>query len=135
MLYRRADIEDVVSAHLAAIEEAPALGFGRYIVSATSPFTQQDLGDLRRDPAKVVRRLFPEFEPLYAARGWKLFPTFDRVYANDLARSVLGWQPRYDFRHVLECLRANLDFRSQLARDVGAKGYHPKTFAQGPYPV
>ena len=29
LLYRRADLEDVVSAHLLALEKAPALGFGR----------------------------------------------------------------------------------------------------------
>jgi UDP-glucose 4-epimerase len=43
--------------------------------------------------------------------------------------------PRYDFRHVLDCLRAGRDFRSPLAREVGIKGYHERTFADGPYPV
>ena len=38
-LYRRVDIEDVVSAHLLALEKARAIKFGRYIVSATTPFT------------------------------------------------------------------------------------------------
>jgi nucleoside-diphosphate-sugar epimerase len=38
-LYRRVDIEDVVSAHLLAAERAPVLGFGRYIVSANHSFT------------------------------------------------------------------------------------------------
>jgi hypothetical protein len=37
-LYRRVDIEDVVSAHMLAVGYAPALGFGRYIISATTPF-------------------------------------------------------------------------------------------------
>ena len=32
-LYRRADIEDVVSAHLLVLERVHAIGFGRYIVS------------------------------------------------------------------------------------------------------
>ena len=34
-LYRRVDLEDVVDAHLLALEQAPAIGFGRYVVSAT----------------------------------------------------------------------------------------------------
>ena len=34
-LYRRVDVEDVVSAHVAALERASSLGFGRYIISAT----------------------------------------------------------------------------------------------------
>ncbi|MBI3797107.1 MAG: NAD(P)-dependent oxidoreductase, partial [Deltaproteobacteria bacterium] len=32
-LYRRVEIEDVVSAHLLALEKAPAIGFDRYIIS------------------------------------------------------------------------------------------------------
>jgi nucleoside-diphosphate-sugar epimerase len=36
-LYRRVDIEDVVSAHLLALERAPSIGFGRYIIAATTP--------------------------------------------------------------------------------------------------
>jgi UDP-glucose 4-epimerase len=36
---------------------------------------------------------------------------------------------------VLECLRKNRDFRSALARDVGSKGYHDRTFDEEPYPV
>src|SRR5215510_14658778 len=42
-LHRRVDIEDVVSAHLLALEKAPAIGFGRYIISGTTPFTRDDL--------------------------------------------------------------------------------------------
>ena len=36
LLYRRVDLEDVVDAHLRALERAPALGFGRYIITATT---------------------------------------------------------------------------------------------------
>ena len=36
-LYRRVDIEDVVSAHLLALEKASSIGFGRYIITATTP--------------------------------------------------------------------------------------------------
>jgi len=135
MLYRRVDIEDVVSAHLLAAERARDTGFGRYIVSATTPFALDDLPMLRREPTKVVRRLFPEYESLYAARGWSLFPEFDRVYVNRLATTELGWRPKYDFRRVLDCLGANTDFRSPLAREVGSKGYHDVVFEEGPYPV
>ena len=72
---------------------------------------------------------------LRCARGGTLFPTIDRVYVNELARRALGWRPMYDFRHVLECLRAQRDFRSPLALAIGSKGYHGQVFADGPYPV
>ncbi len=124
LLYRRADIEDVVSAHLLAVERAGDIGFGRYIVSATTPFGREHLAELRADAPAVVRRLFPDADQLYAARGWKLFPSLDRVYVNDRARSALGWTPKHDFRRVLDCLARGEDFRSELARAVGVKGYH-----------
>ena len=135
LLYRRVDIEDVVSAHLLAVDKAPAIGFGRYIISATTPFSRDDLATLRRDAPAVVRRLFPDCEPLFAARNWSLFPKIDRVYVNRLAMAKLDWRPKYDFRFVLDCLRGDQDFRSPLARDVGSKGYHATVFAEGPYPV
>ena len=79
LLYRRVDIQDVVSAHRLALERAGALGFGRYVISATSPFLPEDLAEIRADAPRVVRRLFPEFERLYAERGWKMLQGIDRV--------------------------------------------------------
>jgi UDP-glucose 4-epimerase len=133
LLYRRVDLEDVVSAHRLALEHAPAIGFGRYIISATTPFTRDDLATLREDAPTVVRRLFPDYEAVYAERGWRMLPGIDRVYTNERARSELGWLPRYDFRHALDRLQAGEDPRSLLALTVGAKGYHP--VSTGPYTV
>jgi UDP-glucose 4-epimerase len=135
-LYRRGDIEDVAGAHLLAVEKAARIGFGRYIISATTPFTRDDAEELRRDAPAVVRKRVPEYEVEYVRRGWKMLPAIDRVYVNEEARLDLGWQPRYGFRYVLERLRAGEDFRSNLARAVGSKGYHSASFAEdGPYPT
>ena len=133
LLYRRVDLEDVVDAHRLALERAPAIGFGRYIVSATTPFTPDDLADLRADAPAVVHRLFPDCEELYAERGWRLFESIERVYVNELARRELGWSPRWDFRHALDRVRAGEEPRSELAAAVGAKGYH--AVSTGPYTV
>jgi nucleoside-diphosphate-sugar epimerase len=134
-LYRRVDIEDVVSAHLLALEKAPSIGFGRYIVSATTPFTRDDLFELRSNAPLALRQRVPDYEPEYARRGWKMFPGIERVYVNERARNDLGWRPRYDFRRVLDSLRTGADPRSPLALAVGIKGYHAIKFAEGPYPV
>ncbi|MBA8824915.1 nucleoside-diphosphate-sugar epimerase [Saccharopolyspora lacisalsi] len=123
-LHRRVDIQDVVDAHRLALTRAPELGFARHVLSATTPFTRDDLDELREDAPAVVRRLFPDQEAEYRRRGWEMFPGIDRVYTNARARSELGWRPRYDFRHVLDRLKADEDPRSPLARAVGAKGYH-----------
>jgi UDP-glucose 4-epimerase len=124
LLHRRVDVEDVVSAHLLAVERAGALGFRRYIVSATSPFGPEDLAELRRDAAAVVARRVPGWEGEYARRGWRMFPSIDRVYVNERARADLGWRPRWDFARAVELLRAGEDPRSPLARAIGSKGYH-----------
>jgi UDP-glucose 4-epimerase len=134
-LFRRVDLEDVVSAHLLAAEHAPAIGFRRYIISATTPFSPDDLPELRTDAPMAVRRRVPGYEAEYARRGWRMISSIDRVYVNERARNELGWQPRYDFKHLIDRLRAGEDIKSPLARRIGSKGYHAEIFTEGPYPV
>jgi UDP-glucose 4-epimerase len=124
LLYRRVDVEDIVRAVERALERAPMIGFGRYIISATSPFTPGDLMAIRTDLPSVVRRIFPDFEDIFSALGWRMFPAIERTYVNGRARNDLGWSPRYDFRLALDRLAAGQDPRSQLALSIGAKGYH-----------
>ncbi|MBC9934212.1 NAD-dependent epimerase/dehydratase family protein [Chitinophaga qingshengii] len=134
-LYRRVDIEDVVTAHLLAVDKVQEIGFGKYIISATSPFEQHHLMDLHTNANAVVEKLFPEFKDIFKRKGWKMLPQIDRVYVNAKARQELGWKPKYDFGYILNCIAADKDFRSQLSLDIGIKGYHEETFTEGPYPV
>jgi nucleoside-diphosphate-sugar epimerase len=127
LLYRRVDLEDAVRAHLAALDRAPALGFGRYIISATTPFAPEDAAALHEDAPAVVARLFPDYEAIYARRDWRMLPAIERVYDNSRARRDRGWAPRFDFRHALDRLARGEDPRSDLALAVGAKGYHART--------
>lgn len=133
LLYRRVDIEDAVEAHLLALEHAPDLGFGRYIVTATTPFGPDDLSALRTDAPAVVRRLFPHYEKVYGPHGWRMFDSIERVYVNAAARRALGWEPRYDFATAVERVAAGEEWRSALSLAVGAKGYHAES--TGPYTV
>lgn len=134
-LCRRVELEDVVEAHLLAMERAKAIGFGKYIVSATSPFSREHLAALRGNTEDVLRALVPEYVDEYQRRGWRMFSGIDRLYVNDQARTELGWRPKYDFRYIVGQLRAGHDFRSELTRAVGLKGYHAEIFESGPYPV
>jgi UDP-glucose 4-epimerase len=134
-LFRRVEIEDVVSAHLSALKHAAAIGFRKYIISASTPFLAEDLPELPVDAPLVVRRRVPEYEVEYERRNWKMFPSVGRVYVNDRARNELGWRPRYDFKYVIERLSAGSDMRSPLAQIIGSKGYHSTVFNQAPYPV
>lgn len=134
-LFRRVELEDVVSAHLAAAERAPDLGFGRYIISATTPFLPEDLLGLNSHAADIVQKRVPGYLEIYDRLGWRMFETIDRVYVNDAARKDLGWHPKYDFAYLLDCLRNGSYPRSPIAEMVGSKGYHQQTFDDGPFPV
>lgn len=134
-LYRRVDIEDVVSAHLLAARHAPSAPFAKYIISATTPFSRDDVADLRSSAREVVRRHVPEYLAEYQRRDWKMIAGIDRVYVNDRARTELGWQPRHDFRALMARLKTGDDILSPLAREIGSKGYHDRAFGDEPYPV
>lgn len=134
-LFRRVELEDVVAAHLAAAGRAPELGFGRYVISATTPFQPEDLAELNTSAPKVVLKRFPGYLEVYERLGWSMFDKIDRVYVNHAARKDLGWQPKYDFAHILACLKSGGYPRSRLSKQVGSKGYHDQVFEDGPYPV
>ena len=135
-LNRRVDLEDVVSAHLCAAEKAGEVGFGTYIISATSPFARQDLTELHRHAPKVVSSYYPDFDYIYQRRGWRMFEHMDRVYVNTLARQELAWQPRFNFRAVLDALEGIGTMpESEVSKFVGSKGYHDEQFEDGPFPV
>jgi len=124
LLYRRVDVEDVVSSLLLAMEKAPALGFERFIITATTPFQREDLPQLGTDARAVLAKYFPEYPEIYARLGWKMLPTLDRVYVNARARELLGWRPKYDFAHALRCVADGKDYRSPITSSIGSKGYH-----------
>lgn len=134
-LYRRVEISDVVSAHRSAAEKAAALGYGRYIVSATTPFRPEDIQVLNSNAEDVVHRRVPGYRKLYEALGWRMFDRIDRVYLNTAARADLDWTPAYDFKNVLRRCAAGDHMLSPLAVAIGIKGYHDSEFEEGPYPV
>ena len=104
-LNRRLTVEDCARAHIAALEKAPAVGFGSYIVSAPTPFARRDVADLRRDARAVIARLFPDAAELYATRGWVLPETIGRVYDAAAIERDLGFRCSTDFAAVLGALR------------------------------
>jgi UDP-glucose 4-epimerase len=132
LLHRRLDIEDCVDAHLVALERAPTLGFGRYIITATTPFRRDDVARLRGDAPSVVTTYAPAWREVYSELGWRMAPSIGRVYDNTLAREQLRWLPRHDFKSVLQrAVQQGGDIRSELARTIGLKGYHPQSATPG----
>ena len=104
LLHRRVDLQDVVDAHLLAVQRAEQIGFDRFIISATSPFEPTDLDLLRGQASAVLRRVAPGFEPVFAARGWRMLEDIDRVARLDYAAFVRGfdWGPLQGTRRVLD---------------------------------
>lgn len=135
LLYRRVDLQDVVSAHLLAIDRAPAIGFEKFIISATTPFVPADLPQLRDDPGSALDAHLPHWREVFAARQWQMLPEIERVYVNTRAREQLGWQPEYSFARAIADVRQGRDHRSDLARQVGSKAYHATGYPDGIYPV
>lgn len=130
---RRVALEDAVDAHLLAAAAAERIGFGRYIVSATTPFLPQDLAQLRTDAAGVFARRAPRVAEVWTRRGWR-FPTrIDRVYDNTLARADLGWCPRYDLASIAEMVDAEDTVQTPLARLVGSKEYLHSSYHRGTF--
>lgn len=125
LLHRRADIEDLVTAHAAALRRAPDLGFARFIATATTPFTRDDAAELATDAGAVIaRRCGPATPDVFATKGWRFPTSIDRVYDNAAAREALDWHPTFTFDHAVDLLASGESPFSPLATTIGAKGYH-----------
>lgn len=105
LLNRRLTVEDAAAAHLAALEAAPQIGCDTFILSAPPPFARADAAELARDARAVIARYHPDAADLYAAKGWVLPDSIDRVYDPSRAERRFGWRAQSDFGSVLAALR------------------------------
>ncbi len=105
-LNRRLTVEDCARAHIVALEKAPQIGFGLYLVSAPTPFARADAEALRHDAAATVARHFPDAADLYAARGWSLPERIGRVYDASAIERDLGFRCATDFGDVIAAMRS-----------------------------
>ncbi|MFZ1175477.1 MAG: NAD(P)-dependent oxidoreductase [Mycobacterium sp.] len=129
--FRRVALEDAVDAHLRAAARAPQLGFGRYLVSATTPFTHEDMAQLRTDAASVFARRVPLAAAVWRERGWRFPDRLDRVYVNARARHELGWRPRFDLNVIAARVASGESVRTPLSQLVGAKEYPGSSYHAG----
>jgi nucleoside-diphosphate-sugar epimerase len=105
-LNRRLTVEDAAEAHVAALEQAPRIGFDTFILSAPPPFARDEADALIDDAPAVIGRRFPQAAELYARAGWRLPDHIDRIYDPSRAERVLGFRCRTDFTSVLDSLAA-----------------------------
>ncbi|MET0370280.1 MAG: NAD(P)-dependent oxidoreductase [Sphingobium sp.] len=104
-LHRRLTVEDAAAAHVRALEQAPQIGFGTFILSATPPFIRADAPALKVDAARVIARHFPDAPALFSARGWVLPSSIGRIYDPSLAAERLGFRCRTGFADIMQALR------------------------------
>lgn len=104
-LHRGIDARDVATAHVAAVAHGGAIA-ETFVISAASPFLREDAAELARDAPAVIARRCPALATAFAARGWALPRSIDRVYRADAAMSALGWRPRFGFDAVLRAYDA-----------------------------
>lgn len=105
LLNRRLTVEDAAAAHLAALEAAPQIGCDTFILSAPPPFVREEAEELASDARAVIARHHPDAAEIYAAKGWVLPETIDRVYDPSRAERRFGWRAATDFGSVLAALR------------------------------
>ena len=72
-LFRRVDLEDAVSAHIAATKSIHKIGFGKYIISATTPFLPADMAGLRTDTPALCGSFFRIMKKFTKAWGGACF--------------------------------------------------------------
>lgn len=129
--FRRVALEDVVDAHLRAAARAPHLGFDRYVVSATTPFTPEDLALLRTNAPTLFARRAPLAAAVWQRRGWRFPDRLDRVYVNTRARHHLGWRPRFDLNAIAARVARGEPLQTPLSQQVGAKEYAGSSYHLG----
>ncbi|KKY35590.1 putative nad dependent epimerase dehydratase family protein [Diaporthe ampelina] len=133
LAYRRVDIADAVAACVCALRKAAAgeVRWGTYIVSAPTPFARDEetLGLLNGDDEQgavgaLMERCVPGCGDILAQRGWTHLSRIDRVYDSSKAVRELGWEPEFTFQACIGKLSRGEDWRSELTRAVGKRGYH-----------
>ena len=135
LAFRRLDVADAAAAHLLAVAKASELGFGKFILSAPTPFLPEDCAGLRSDAPKVLESRLPGTSAALAAMGWSFYPSIDRVYDSSAAQTTLGWTATHDFATVLNRVQNGDAVLSDLAQMVGTKGYHGDQYVDGIYPT
>ncbi|KAL1840811.1 hypothetical protein VTJ49DRAFT_7710 [Mycothermus thermophilus] len=147
LAYRRADIADVVGACVCAVRRAGEVGWGRYVVSAPSPFLrmsrvagEDDGGGGEADGkgarqeeekeilaalgsgevAEAYERVVPGIRDVFARKGWRFLKRVDRVYDSRRAERELGWRAEYTIARAVEKVARGEEWRTLASMPVQA---------------
>jgi UDP-glucose 4-epimerase len=99
-LHRGVDARDVAQAHVLALRQATP-SVRTFVISGATPFRPEDAERLKHDAAALLAERAPDLAAAFAARGWALPASIDRVYTPQRAQQTLGWQPQFGFESVM----------------------------------
>lgn len=128
LIHGGVDERDLAQAFRLALED-DGVRSGTFNLFSPTPFEAEDEAALVAEPLAVLRKYYADVDVLAtAARGRQLEPRWYSIDAEgriapdpirvywkcDRARTILGWQPRYDFARLLRDLR---DGRADYVRE------------------
>ena len=99
-MYRGVDVRDVADAHQLAIEK-DFNAFNIFNISAQSIFTMNDLFDLKNNTRQLLEERIPALLAYYENKNWHVPESINRVYVIDKARTLLGFDPKYNIHEML----------------------------------
>lgn len=103
-LYRGVDVRDAAAAHLLALNNTEIL-FDIYNISAKTPFSEHETGELFLNAANVIARHYPFAQEFFEQCEWQLPGVIDRVYDTSKAETKLNYTPKYNFLEMLRLER------------------------------
>lgn len=106
LLFGGVDDRDVAQSVVLALDHTPEDGFAAFDVMADGGLAPDELQRLDTDVAAVLQRHWPAVTSVVRDRGLDLASLVwgRRLYPVDHARTVLGYQPQYDFAAFLDAL-------------------------------
>ena len=111
---------------------APAIGFGRYIISATTPFLPEDLLDLRVNAPGVVRRRVPAMRPSTRVAAGRCFRASIGCMSTIAPAASWGGGRAMTSPHHRQRLTSGGRLpRARWRGSIGAKGYHAERLPTG----
>ncbi len=107
LLFGGVDDRDVAQAVVSAVDHRPEGGFDAFDIMADSGLDAGDVARLHADVLSVLDERWPGTAELVRARNLDIGELVwgRRIYPVDRARTVLGYEPRYDFGSFLDALR------------------------------
>jgi len=99
-LYRGLDERDGAKGLKLGVEHNFS-SFEIFNLCSGSLFNKEDLIELKVNPLPVIAKYIPEAVDIYKKNNWIFPSSIDRVYRCDKASEILGYNPKYTFKYLL----------------------------------